>query len=188
MTFDYEADTPADAVLSVADSIRSSCRLPPLTEKQKEQRRVEIEDHQELERWRAEDRRAERERQQAETEAIARQEAAAEIAEHNRLRRLQQQREYMERAEHRSRSLDLSALKFEAQSQAAWRAAVQQDLRAQYRNSLVGELDAMIAAQNAQPAEPQEVNAVDQLGSPNFFDDDYNPNYYADKFAGKFKR
>jgi hypothetical protein len=51
----------------------------------------------------------------------------------------------------------------------------------------MGELDAMI--NSPQPPEPVEIIEPDPLGSPNFFDGaDYNPNYYADRFAGKFKR
>jgi hypothetical protein len=39
------------------------------------------------------------------------------------------------------------------------------------------------------PPEPSpEVIEPDSLGSPNFFDDDYNPNFYRDKFWGKSLR
>jgi hypothetical protein len=38
------------------------------------------------------------------------------------------------------------------------------------------------------PPQPPEVTERDPLGSPSFFGDDYNANYYADKFAGKFRR
>jgi hypothetical protein len=95
MTFDY--DQPTSDPVPVIDAIRASYRLPELTLAQKEQRRIEIEDWQEEQRWRAEDRRAERERQQAIADEIARSEQAAELAEANRARRLQQQERDRER-------------------------------------------------------------------------------------------
>jgi len=36
------------------------------------------------------------------------------------------------------------------------------------------------------PAEPEMIHvADDRLGSPNYFDDNYNPKFYHDKFWGK---
>jgi hypothetical protein len=68
-----------------------------------------------------------------------------------------------------------------------WRNAVQGELRRQHVQSLYGELEKMLSPP-APPPEPIEVIEPDPLGSPNFFDDDFNPHYYADKLAGKFKQ
>jgi hypothetical protein len=55
------------------------------------------------------------------------------------------------------------------------------------RTTLLGELQKMLSPPQPQPeSEPTVVVADDRLGSPNYFDDNYNPKYYHDKFWGKF--
>jgi hypothetical protein len=117
MTFDYHnTDTDPAVVLSVADAIRSNYCLAPLTDGEREQRRLQNELH----RWgrlqREEQRRAQRERQQQEQEAIARQEAAAERAEANRRLRLEQ----LERDKERQREQQLIGLQIRAHQQEGW--------------------------------------------------------------------
>jgi hypothetical protein len=156
--FDHTAEAPADAVLSVADAIRSSCRLAPLTEEQKLLRRAEMEVWHEEQQRLAEQRRADRERQRAEVEAIARAEVAAEIAESNRKARLQRSAEI----ERQARELELRDLRMRVTQQSMWQQNVDRAAysaaRQQYTNTLIGELDAMI-----NPPPPQLEPDDDQL-------------------------
>src|SRR5215831_7270991 len=87
--FDYNPpDVPASAVADVVDDITSAGKLPPLSDEEREIRRLEKEAY----RWecqqRDEERRIERERQQAEAEAAARHAAALAHAEANRVARI----------------------------------------------------------------------------------------------------
>jgi hypothetical protein len=120
-------------------------------------------------------------RRQAESEAIARQEAAAERAEQNRKAREKATAEYMARAEQRSRNLDLSALKVEAQAASAWRNGIRGALYQQQTTTLIGELDAMIAGQNAQPASEPEMTTVYGEGSPELGDSNFDPTLFNKK-------
>jgi len=75
--FDYDAKTEVD-ILSVADAIRSSHRLAPLTDEARELRRLEYESYRWECRQRGEQRAFEYRERQAEAEAIARAEHAAD--------------------------------------------------------------------------------------------------------------
>jgi hypothetical protein len=172
--FDYsDADTPDEVVRSVAAEM-SGGRLNPLSEDE----RLERERWREELRRRDEERQAEQEYRQAVADEAARQELADEIAERNRQWRLQQQREYQERAERRSRNLDLSALKLEAQQAASWRNVVQASIRQQHVQSLYGELEKMLTPP-APPAEPEVTIVYGQYeGSSRLGDPDFNPDLW----------
>jgi hypothetical protein len=124
-SFDYDAQTDVAAVSSVADAIRDSHRLVPLTEEQKLQRRLEIEAWQEEQAFLAAESRLERERQQDEAEAIARHEAALEIQEANRKARL----ERLERDRERQRDNQIAELSFRARQSELWQSSVQHAVR-----------------------------------------------------------
>jgi hypothetical protein len=180
--FDYTAtDTPDDVVRSVAAEISGSGGLKPLSDEE----RLEREIWREQQRRRDEERQAEHEYRRAEIDLAARQEAAAELAERNRIAREKARQEYLARQERQSRSNDLAALRLEAQQSAAWRNTVQNAVAYQNRQTLLNELEAALIPPPPE-SEPTVVVADDRLGSPNYFDDNYNPKYYHDKFWGKF--
>jgi hypothetical protein len=181
---DHEADTPsADAVLSVADQIRSSHRLAPLTDEQKQQRRIAVEAWREEQALLAAERAFERERQQAEQEAAARAEQAAELAERNRVARLElQQRQCEQDLERR-----LVGLQIRAKQQEAWQNNVENAARIGFaqrqRTTLLGELEKMLSPP-APPLEPENVTEIvyvseDEAGSPHLGDRDFNPKLWA---------
>jgi hypothetical protein len=180
MKFNYEENTEVD-VASVADSIRSSCRLKPLTDQLKLRRQLEQEIWREEQAFLAEQRRAERERRQQEAEAIARHEAATALAERNRQLRLEQEK----RNQERQREQTLVGLQIRATQQEVWANNVETAARAglmqRQRQALMNELDAMIAP--APTPEPEQTVAVadDGLGSPNIADEDFNPRYWLRK-------
>jgi hypothetical protein len=159
--FDYDSPAvPDTAVADVAADIKSHGKLPPLSDEEREQRRIE----KEIWRWecqqREEERAFERERQQAEVESAARAEAAIERAEANRRARLQRQAE-IDRQVQRT---ELADLKFQVRSHQVWQTGVQNAVRQTiadpYRNTLMGELDAMINP--PQPPPEPEVIEVEQ--------------------------
>jgi hypothetical protein len=159
--FDYDSPSvPDTAVADVVADIYSTGKLPPLSDAEREQRRIE----KEIWRWkcqqREEERAFERERQQAEAEAVARHEAALEQAERNRVARL----ELQQRQRERDREQQISELHYRARQQEVWASNVESAARAalaqKYRNTLMGELDAMINPP-APPPEP-EVIEVEQ--------------------------
>jgi hypothetical protein len=177
--FDYRAETEADVVLSVADSIRSANRLAPVTDEQKLQRRIEIEAWNEQQAFLAEERRFEYEQRQAEIEAVARHEAALEQQEANRKARLALQ----ERQRERDRDQQLVGLQIRAKQQEVWQSSVENAARIglgqRARTTLLGELEKMLTP----PAPPSESNNVteivyvseDEAGSPHLGDRDFNP-------------
>jgi hypothetical protein len=187
--FDYDSPSvPASAIADVVREIQSAGKLLPLSDAEREQRRIAIE----LYRWecrqREEERRLERDRQQAEAEAVARQEAALEIAEANRKARLERQEQIARETRNREiRDLQLRAARADRwQSNvdtAAWMAIHQRQ-----QTTLIGELEKMLSPPAA-PPEPESGDvADDKLGSPNCFDENWNPNYYRERFWEKFRR
>src|SRR5262245_24474602 len=104
-SFDYDAPDPD--VTPVVDAIRAHYQLPELSQQEKESRRIYYEIRRGEQAWLAEQRRIERERQQAEAEATARHEAALERAEANRKARLQRSAEI----ERQTRELELRDLR-----------------------------------------------------------------------------
>jgi hypothetical protein len=161
-SFDYSADTPTDAVASVADSIRSSHRLAPLTEEQKLQRMIEMDAFRQEQSWAEAERRAERERIDAEAEAVARHEAAIELAARNRAVRERAQQDYLARQERQQRSNDLAALRSEAQQSAMWRNTVQNAIAYERRQTLVNELESALMPPQPVSAPEPEVIEVEQ--------------------------
>jgi Asp-tRNA(Asn)/Glu-tRNA(Gln) amidotransferase A subunit family amidase len=181
--FDYEANTEVD-VSSVADAIRSSHRLAPLTDQQKLQRRIQQEIHREEQAWKAEQRRAERERRKQEAEATARYEAAVALSEQNRKRRLEREAEISRQV----RDREIRDLRFQSEQQQAWQNNVTSSFRQTLANRQVqatfAEIDSIINPPAPAPApEPEQtvVAADDGLGSPNIGDEDFNPRYWLRK-------
>ena len=179
--FDYDADTPDEKIRAVVAEI-SGTPLKPLSEYERLQRQLWRDEQAFL----AEQRRAERERLEAQRAEAERAEAAIERAEANRKARIERAAEI----ERQTREIELRDLQSRVRSHQAWQSGVQNAVRKniadQYRNTLMGELDAMInPPPPPPPEEPIVVVADDRLGSPNYFDDNYNPNYYHDKFWGK---
>jgi hypothetical protein len=180
--FDYDsASVPDTAVADVVADIYSTGKLPPLSDAEREQRRIE----KEIWRWecqqREEGRAFERERQQQELEAAARHEAALEQQEANRKARLALQ----ERQRERDREQQLVGLSIRARQQEVWASNVENAARIglaqRYRNTLMGELDAMINLPQPEPISSDEIIASDDLGSPNIADDNFNAGYWLQK-------
>jgi len=119
----------------------------------------------------------------------ARAELAAENAEANRKARLERQ----EQIARQTRDIEFASIRSQLARQQNWQnnvqAAARNAVAYQQRATLLGELEKALTPP-VPPLEPDAIEVIerDPLGSPNFFDDDYNVNYYADKFAGKTKR
>jgi hypothetical protein len=98
----------------------------------------------------------------AEAEAVARHELALEQAERNRVARI----ELQERQRERDREQQLVGLHIRAKQQEIWQSNVESAARIglaqQYRNTLMGELDAMINPPQPQPPPESEVIEVEQ--------------------------
>jgi hypothetical protein len=185
-SFDYNSPSvPDTAVADVVKAIVNNGKLPPLTDEEKTQRCIDNQIHLAQCRERDEERRAEYlEHQALEAAAVEHERRVTAAAAREKARQ-----DYIARQE-RQRDQQISQLHYRARQAELWQsnvdAAAYNNVQQRYRQTLMGELDAMINP--PQPPEPVEVIEPDPLGSPNFFDDDYNANYYADKFAGKFKR
>jgi hypothetical protein len=154
-----EFDTPdPEAVAAVADEIRGHGKLPPLSDEEREQRRLEQQIWREQQQWLAEKRRIEWERQQAEAEEVAKREQAAAATETAREARLARQQEI----DRLVREKELRSLRLEVSRQSWWQnqveAATRNAARQQYTNSLMGELEKMLAPP-APPPEPEIIYA-----------------------------
>jgi len=177
-------DVPDDVIRSIANEM-SGGGLKPLSD----QERLE------WEAWRAqqleqraladERRRLEHEERRAEAEAQALHEAALERAELNRKQRLQRSADI----ERQTRELELRDLQSRVRSHQVWQTGVQNAVRNQladqYRQTLMGELDALVnPPQPIAPLEPEAIEVGqpdDDLGSPNIADDDFNAGYWLNK-------
>jgi hypothetical protein len=181
-SFDYNSPSvPDTAVADVVADIISAGKLPPLSDAEKEQRRID----REIYRWecqqRDEQRRIEYEERQAEAEAVARAEQAAEIAEANRKARLERQ----EQIARQVREREMADLQFKVRSHQVWQnhvdAAARIAVHQRQHQTLMGELEKMLSPP-APPPEPEPVDvADDDLGSPNIGDPDFNPGYWLHK-------
>jgi Skp family chaperone for outer membrane proteins len=171
----------ADAidVSAVSDAIRAGYRLPELTEEQKVQRKLE----QEIWRWdqkqRDEGQRLEDLRRRTIADQQARNEAQIAAAEAARKARLERSAEI----DRKTKEIELANLRREVTKQSWWQSSLDQAIRRQrsleYRNSLMGELDQMIAQPTPEP-EPVDESEPD-LGSPNIADPNFNPGYWLQK-------
>jgi hypothetical protein len=169
-------------VADVVAAIRNHGKLPPLSEQEIEQRRIANElYHWECQR-REEQRAFEYRERQAEAEAIARAERAAEIAESNRKARLERQAIINQQV----RDREIADLRLQTAQQRGWmnnvenaaRNAVQQ----RYRQTLMGELDAMInPAQPQPPPEPEVIYVEAAEGSDQLGTSDFNPKLWMQK-------
>jgi hypothetical protein len=181
--FDYNApDVPDSAVADVVASIVNHGKPPPLSDEDREIRRLEKEAYRWECRRRDEERRIERERREAERAEAASAELAAEIAESNRKARLQRQ----EQIDRETQRRELADLRLQSVRQQSWQNSVEQsawnNLAAQYRHTLIAELDAMISPPpHPVPPEPEPEVAENDLGSPNIGDDNFNPRYWLQK-------
>jgi hypothetical protein len=152
MAFDYEQpDVPATTVADVVADIVSHGTAPPLTDEEREQRWLANEAWREQCRQRDEQRRLEH---QQELAAKAEQEQAEWLLEHRKQEAIRQR----ERQEQLTRDLhqrELRDMRFQLTAAKSWQRSVDdaanRAVRQQYRQSIVGELDAMIAAQFATP-------------------------------------
>jgi len=184
--FDYNApDVPATAVADVVAAISSYGKLPPLSDAEIEQRRI----NNEIWRWqcqqREEQRRFEYEQRQAEAEAIARADAAAEIAESNRKARLERQEQIAREIRNREvRDLQLRAARADR-----W----QRDVENAYRNTvayrqrqtLLNELESAINPP-APPPEPEIVYVEAAEGSDQLGTSDFDPKLWMQKSRSWF--
>jgi len=148
-----EFDTPSpEAVASVADEIAGHGKLPPLSDEQRAQRRMEQQIWAEQQAWLAEKRRIDWERQQAELADIARREQAAINAEANRKARLARNAEI----DRQVRQREMADLRMKVTRQEWWQQKV--DLaaniaaRQRYNETLMGQLDVLI---NPPPPPPE---------------------------------
>src|SRR5262249_26910730 len=141
------------AVADVVASIVNHGKLPPLSDEEKERRRIEHE----IYRWqcqqRDEEQAFERERREAEKAEAASAELAAEIAERNRKQRLERTAEI----EPQTREIELRDLRMRVTQQSAWQQSVDRAaanaLAYRQRAMLLNELDAMI-----NPPQPVETD------------------------------
>jgi cell wall assembly regulator SMI1 len=153
--------------------------LAPLTDEQKQQRRIEIEAWREEQAWAAEQRRSEREQLAAEAEAIARHEADLERAETNRRMRLERQAQIEKATNQR----ELADLRFQSARHQAWQRDVERAARTalvqRQRNALLTELDQMA---NPPPENLTEIVYVEAAeGSDQLGTSDFNPKLWMQK-------
>jgi hypothetical protein len=178
--FDYEADVPADAVLSVADAIRSIHQLAPLTEEQKLQRRIDHEIFRDEQAWASEQRRLEREHRRAEAEAVARQEAAIERAEANRKARLERQ----EQISRQTRDREILDLRLQAAQQRGWISNVENAARnavaLRQQQALLADVERHFNPPSPPPA-PEVIHVEAVEGSDQLGTSDFNPKLWMQK-------
>jgi hypothetical protein len=181
MAFDYEApDVPATAVADVVADISSAGKPPPLSDKEREQRRIENE----LYRWqcqqRAEERAFEYQQRQQEAESLARHEAAIEQAEANRKARLERQ----EQISRQVRDREIANLRIQTAQQRGWmnnvETAARNAVAVRQRQALIADIESHF---NPPPPPPEPeviyveaVEGSDQLGSS-----DFNPKLWMQK-------
>jgi len=178
--FDYSADTSTDAVASVADSIRSTHRLAPLTEEQKLQRRVEMEAFREEQAWQAEERKAERDRLEAQRAEAERAEAAIALAKANKKRRL----ELQERERERQRGRQITELHFRARQSELWQsnvdAAARHAVAVRQQQALLADVERHLTPP-APPPEPEVIYVEAVEGSDQLGTSDFNPKLWMQK-------
>jgi hypothetical protein len=157
MAFNYEADTDPDAVISVADDIRGSTALKPLSEEERALRALEQEFRvEENRRWHEQRRLEYQQERAAKAEAAQREEAIAVARER-------------EKANARtsccpSPQREIAALRLRATHQEAWQRNVDRAaanaVHQQRTLSLMGELDQMFSPPPPEP-EPEIVYVED---------------------------
>ena len=147
---EFDAPSP-EAVASVADEIRGHGKLAPLSDEEREQRRMEQQIWHERQAWLAEKRRTDWERQQAEAEEVARREQAAIANETARKARLARNAEI----DRQVRQREMADLRMKVTQQGWWQtrvdAAANAANRQRYNETLMGQLDALINP----PPEPE---------------------------------
>jgi hypothetical protein len=178
MAFDYEApDVPATAVADVVAAIVNDRKLPPLSDEEREQRRLDHQLYIEECRERDEQWRIEYQQEQA---AKAERERAEWLVEHRKQEAVRQ-RERRERIDRETRDRELANLRLQSAQQAAWQRNVENAARTamnqQYRNTLMGELERMINPLPSPPEPEPEIVYLDkdEMGSPRLGDRDFNP-------------
>jgi hypothetical protein len=171
-SFDYYSPAvPDTTVADVVAEISSTGKLPPLSDEERETRRLQNE----LYRWqseqRREQRRFERERQQQEQEAIARQEAAAVLAEENRKRRVEQQK----RDQEQRRDQQLVNLQIRQKQTDVWQSHVETAARVgliqRQRQSILTDLHGYFNP--PPPPEPEPEPEPEYPSEPKIGDADY---------------
>ena len=157
--FDYSApDAPATAVADVVSEIKNQGKLPPLTDEQIAQRKVDAEIYQAECQWRDQERRAESDRKQA---------VAAAMAEHERRVALEQaqrkaRRERQEQISREVRERELRDLRQQVTRQDWWQrnvdAAARNAVAVRERQALISDLDRIVNPP-APPPEPEVIYA-----------------------------
>lgn len=160
MAFNYEADTDPDAVISVADDIRGSTALEPLSEEERALRALEQEFRvEENRRWHEQRRLEYQQERAAKAEAAQREEAIAVAREREKANR-----ETRERLAAQARNREIAALRLRATHQEAWQRNVDRAaanaVQQQRTLSLMGELDQMFSPPPPEP-EPEIVYVED---------------------------
>jgi hypothetical protein len=170
--FDFETETDDAAVRAVAAEMSGS-PLAPLSPEEIALREIERETQQELYRQHEEQWRLEHEQERA---ARAEQEKAEWLLEHRKQEAIRQR----ERQEQLTRDLhqrELRDMRFQLTQAKSWQRSVDdaanRAVRQQYRQTLMGELEAMINPPVPPPEpEPQTIVISDEgspeLGSPDF--------------------
>jgi hypothetical protein len=173
MSFDYSADDVDDEKVRAVASEMAGGGLKPISPEEIAQREIEWEIRREESRARQREMDAAHE---AERLARAEQEQAEWLSEHRKQEAIRQR----ERSEHFTRELhqrELRDMRFQITQAKAWQRNVDdfanRAVRQQYRQTLVGELDAMINPPQPEPEpEPQIIMVSDEgspeLGSPDF--------------------
>jgi hypothetical protein len=172
--FDYDSPAvPDTTVADVAAAIRSNGKLPPLSDEERELRRLQNELYRIEKQEREEERRIERDRRQQEDEGIARAEAAAELAAANRKVRLEQQR----RDQETRRDQQLVNLQIRAKQQEVWASNVETAARVgimqRQRQSILSDLHNHFHPTLPPEPEPEpepESPPEPRIGDPDFFE------------------
>jgi hypothetical protein len=186
--FDYDSPSiPDKAVADVVADISSRGQLPPLSDEEREQRRIANE----LYRWECQQREEERafeyQQRQAEAESAARHEAALELAEANRKARLERQAQIDKAVRER----EISDLHFKARRAELWQSNVEHAARTalvqRQRQTLMGELEKMLTPPSPPPEPEREIVYVSEdEGSPDLGDPDFNPKLWMQKSRSWF--
>jgi hypothetical protein len=174
VSFDYDQpDVPEVVAAAVVAEIKSHGTPPPPTPEEQEERWLASQAWREQCRQRDEQRRLEYEQEEA---ARAEQEKAEWLAEHRKAEaaRQRERQEQFTRELHQRELRDMRFQLTQAKSrQRNVENATNQAVRQQYRQTLLGELDAMINPPQPEPEpEPQIIVVSDEgspeLGSPDF--------------------
>jgi len=177
MAFDYDATDTPDEVVSAVAAEMSSGGLKEESDEERDKRFLANQAWREEQRRRDEQHRlAYQQERKAKAEADRREAAIAAAAV-----REQEQRKRSVRIERDVRDRELANLRLQSAQQAAWQRHVEQAahnaVAQQYRDTLMGELEALINPPASPPESEPDVVYLDkdEMGSPHLGDPDFNP-------------